>query len=529
MAVDSDRSMVPAVRPVRFGWEPVAPEPETEQTSGASDLERIAAAATVAFDRLGLSSPRPPWAESFPETVTLGYSPGVEHRVIGLIDDPDEQRIGELTWNPDEGGLLAFGVDESGASDAVTAAAFAAACRANPDELHVYGLDGGGGSLAQINGWPHVGDIVRVADRERTARVIRRLHDLLERRRQGSEGEAIVLVLVERLEAVLAAFDGPGDIAIRDSLTRILVDGPTFSMFPLLSAARPGGVPAALASSISQRLCFRLADPFEYAAAGLTARDVPELGQGRGFDASGKMIQIGRPSPEAVRRLLEAKPSNNPPVPVGVLPDRVPLEAVSPHSRLAEDGRFVPVGIGDRDLLPVGFRLHPGDHALIAGPARSGRTTALVSIARSAASGDPALDIVALSRTDSELTEAAGTRCRSVEELVELLGERSDAVLVLIDDAERVDHPGLSPVLARHQEGLHVIAAGRADALRGLYQHWTRDLRRCRLGLSLRPQADVDGELWQTQFPRRGPVFHQPGRGYLISGGDLEVVQVAAS
>ena len=74
-----------------------------------------------------------------------------------------------------------------------------------------------------------------------------------------------------------------------------------------------------------------------------------------------------------------------------------------------------------------------------------------------------------------------------------------------------------------------MIAAGRADALRGLYQHWTRDLRRCRLGVSLRPQPEVDGELWQTQFPRRGPVFHQPGRGYLVSGGGIEVVQVAAS
>jgi S-DNA-T family DNA segregation ATPase FtsK/SpoIIIE len=211
------------------------------------------------------------------------------------------------------------------------------------------------------------------------------------------------------------------------------------------------------------------------------------------------------------------------------LPDRVPLAAVAGLSTVADGGRFVPVGIGDTDLVPVGLRLHAGDHVLIAGPARSGRTTALATIASLAAAGDPELDVVAVVRGESVLAEVAGTACRTVDELVEIIESRQNPQLILIDDAERVDHPALAALFDGHDEALHVIAAGRADALRGLYQHWTRGLRRCRLGISLRPQADLDGELWQTQFPRRGPDFSQPGRGYLVSGGDLEIVQVAAS
>lgn len=520
---------IPRARPVRFGWEPVPPEPDRGASSESCDLERLAGAASAAVARLGWAPPHPVWAPPLADTVDLGEARGADRHLIGMVDDPDRQRIGELTWNPAEGGLLAFGVDGSGASDAVIAAAFTAALAATPDRLHIYGLDGGGGALGEMEDWPHVGAVVRIGDRERAIRMIRRLHGQLEGRRRGFEREPEVLVVVDRLEAVLGAFDGPGDMEIREVLGRVIVDGPTFGLFPLLATARPGAMPSSLASSVAQRLCFRLADPFEYAAVGLAPREVPDLGRGRGFDTAGRLIQIGRPSAEGLRRLLEARPSVNPPAPIAVLPERVPVEAVSPLARVADEGRFVPIGIGDRDLLPVGFRLHAGDHALIAGPARSGRTTTLVSIAHTAAAGDPTLEVIALARPGSVLAEAAGICCSSVEELIEVVGDKSGVALVLIDDAERVDHPRLNDVFGLHQSRLHVIAAGRADALRGLYQHWTRDLRRCRLGVSLRPQPEVDGELWQTQFPRRGPVFHQPGRGYLVSGGGIEVVQVAAS
>lgn len=519
----------PQARPVRFGWEPVPPEPDTGPSSGQCDLEKLADVASAAVARLGWSPPRPVWAPPLADAVDLGEGHAGDRRVIGMIDEPDRQRIGALIWNPAEGGLLAFGIEGSGASDAVIATAFASGLVATPDRLHIYGLDGGGGALGEMEAWPHVGAVVRIGDRERAIRMIRRLRDQLEERRRGFEQELEVLVVVDRLEAVLGAFDGPGDMAIREALSRVIVDGPTFGLFPLLSAARPGAVPSSLVSSVAQRLCFRLADPFEYAAVGLTPREVPDLGRGRGFDTAGRLIQIGRPSAEGVSRLVGARPLVNPPPPIAVLPDRVPVEAVSPLARVVDDGRFVPIGIGDRDLLPVGLRLHAGDHALIAGPARSGRTTTLVSIAHTAAAGDPTLEVIALARPGSVLAEAAGVCCSSVDELIEVLGDQSDVALVLIDDAERVDHPGLNTLLGRHQGRVHVIAAGKADALRGLYQHWTRDLRRCRLGVSLRPQPEVDGELWQTQFPRRGPIFHQPGRGYLVSGGEFEVVQVAAS
>jgi S-DNA-T family DNA segregation ATPase FtsK/SpoIIIE len=518
----------PLATPVRFGWEPVAVAQEQELASAPSELEQFAVVASATVLELGWQPPRAPWAPPLPDTLDLGVPdrcPGF----FGLVDEPDRQRVGDLVWNPTDGGLLTFGVEGSGASDAIVAGAFAAALVTDPGGLHIYGLDGGGGSLAGLEEWPHVGGIARIADRERAVRVIRRLNSLLEDRRRGGIRAGMVIVVVERLGVVLSAFDGPGDLDIREALTRVIVEGPAFDIYPFLSALRPGAVPSAVASSIGPRLCFRLADPFEYAAAGLTPRDVPELVRGRGFDAAGRMIQIGRPSPAGIRRLQDLQPTGPPPDPIGILPHRVPLEALRHRAGAADEGRFLPVGLGDRDLAPIGFRMHAGDHVLVAGPARSGRTTALASIARLAAAGDPELEVVALARPGSMLFEVTGTCCGSVDELLERVRNRSEPTLVVIDDAERIEHPELGALVARPRDQFHVIAAGRADALRGLYQHWTRDIRRCRLGVSLRPDADLDGELWQTRFPRRGPSFHLPGRGYLVQGGDIEVVQVAAS
>ena len=74
---------------------------------------------------------------------------------------------------------------------------------------------------------------------------------------------------------------------------------------------------------------------------------------------------------------------------------------------------------------------------------------------------------------------------------------------------------------------MHVVAAGRADVLRGLYHHWTRTVRRSRLGVLLRPDVDLDGELLGVTLPRRSSAPWVDGRGYLVVDGTASLVQVA--
>ena len=100
-------------------------------------------------------------------------------------------------------------------------------------------------------------------------------------------------------------------------------------------------------------------------------------------------------------------------------------------------------------------------------------------------------------------------------------------VFLLIDDGERFDDADLSiaGVVGSGQPGLCIIATGRAADLRGLYSHWTKALRKSRLGVMLQPDANYDGELLGVTLPRQTPVAMTVGRGYLSVGGQVALIQ----
>ena len=101
---------------------------------------------------------------------------------------------------------------------------------------------------------------------------------------------------------------------------------------------------------------------------------------------------------------------------------------------------------------------------------------------------------------------------------------------MLVDDADLLedDDGALSALLAVRRPDLHVVAAGRNEALRTRYSHWTRALRAGRAAVLLQPDLDLDGDLAGTTLPRRSIVALTPGRGYLVCGGELDVVQTMA-
>jgi S-DNA-T family DNA segregation ATPase FtsK/SpoIIIE len=182
--------------------------------------------------------------------------------------------------------------------------------------------------------------------------------------------------------------------------------------------------------------------------------------------------------------------------------------------------------------------MHPGDPFLITGPARSGRSSALALIAQQLRRADAAGRIFAVTPRPSPLADLASVvTMASAEGLVEAMaatasGSDPDGVsggIVLVDDADLVDDP--AGVLARLLEGVggpaHVIAAGRTDALRVAYGHWTQALRRRRRGLVLRPESDLDGDVLGAVLPRWPSSPPATGRGYLVVEGGCTLVQLA--
>jgi hypothetical protein len=136
-----------------------------------------------------------------------------------------------------------------------------------------------------------------------------------------------------------------------------------------------------------------------------------------------------------------------------------------------------PGAIGlDEDLEPVW--LAAPEHLLITGPPRSGKTTALHTMA-------------------SVLTTH-----------------------VFVDDAAQLERMDL---------GQHVVAAARTDDVRGGYGHWLREIRKSRTGLLLQPDLGADGDLLGARLPRRLSVPMVPGRGFLVENGEARLVQIATA
>jgi S-DNA-T family DNA segregation ATPase FtsK/SpoIIIE len=280
----------------------------------------------------------------------------------------------------------------------------------------------------------------------------------------------------------------------------------------------------------TQKWLFRLADPYDYVSLGLTAKDLPKAAPGRAVMVGSALhIQLGEPRPELIAEIGARYPGARPAAtPVGVLPTEVTLEAAA-----ALDGEpwRIPLGLRESDLQTAELMLYEGEHVIVAGPARSGKSQTLQTIAHALAGK---VHVAALVGRRSPLRECpvldrvapAGGEATA---LLAQLRAQPGPVVLLIDDAEGFDDVdgAIAGLLGSGRPDVHVIAAARADSLRSLYGHWTQEVRRSKVGVLLRPDIDYDGDLVGTTLPRRAPVQFTPGRGYLAHNGELDIVQVA--
>lgn len=526
------------VEPFRFAHEQPAPSPPPADADGPSDLERIVAACRACFSELQSVAPRRPWPEPLPVEIELAELPEVDVGAVGLglADEPHRQRQVAAAWSPAAGNLLLYGLPGSGTTNTIATLAIALARNYHPDAMHLYVLDFDDQVLGPLRALPHVGAVIGADDRERQSRLLRRLGRELQERRaaatdpDGNGPRPVIVTFVDNYGGFAGAFDEPGDVPVRNLLTRIVADGPGVGMYTIVTAKQPAEIPMQLAAVVAAKLAFRLADRYDYSSLGIPATDPPDSA-GRAFEAvTGREIQVAladRAGIAAAVRRVETTPATVIPWTIDVLPLEVSVSAVGRTAEIGTDRWFLPIGIGDTSLGPVGLVLRDGEHALITGPARSGKSTALAALATVARTADPTLRIAAVAPRRSALGDAGAV------DAVVAPGDLRDLVapgvpqLILVDDAELLDEePWLSDLVRSRQPDVRVIAAGSPDVIRTLYGHWTQEVRRSRIGCALRPNLAADGDLWQTPLPRRGPASFPPGRGYLLADGRFELVQL---
>jgi S-DNA-T family DNA segregation ATPase FtsK/SpoIIIE len=392
----------------------------------------------------------------------------------------------------------------------------------DPDRhLHVIDLDAG--ALCALADLPAAGTVVPPAETVRRRRLLRWLdEEVVRRRADPAAGSSPMLVVVDDVAGLARAHDVVREPAVHEQLARVWADGPAVGIAMALSAKRVADLPVAFLSTAGMVLVHRTADPSEGLRLGLKS-STEQLPSGRAVRAGdGMLLQVIRERETlaaAVADRTGGPVPSAPPHDVGELRAEISWAEAESSVVVAPTGAALTIAIADRDLRPATLRLHPGEHALVSGPARSGRTTTLVSIAR-AAGPDRTLVV------GEELARRSGIRPTAPDELAVIVTGRGPT-LVLVDDALEIpDADGrLAGLVAGPPPGVHLVVSVRPDRYRAAYGHWAAEIKSSRAGLLLRPDP-LDGDLLGRPLPPRLSLASLPGRGLIVADGSIEEVQV---
>lgn len=555
-----------------------------------TDMAVLAEALDKAVANLGLPPMPSPWLPPLPtllelplrpDTSPTASSPDLPPATWGMVDLPAQQRQVPLQFDLNrEGHLHLLGAAQTGRSQALRTLATTLASSASVRDLHMYGIDCGSGALLALTALPHVGGIVDHRSPERLGRLLVRLGDEMRRRQRllGARGAADlaelrrqlspqerpphIVLIVDRFEVFDREYNTFDNGSYLERMIALLRDGGSLGIHLVLAGDRTLAS-SRYAGTTESKVALRMNDPGDWSVLGVRPKDVPDdMPPGRGLRlVDGAEVQIGvlptgtEPAEvtgaaqastiervgETLRHRDRDVDADGRPRPFLALPDRISYaEARSALAAAAPPG-WALLGVGGDDLRALGPNLADTPTFIVAGPPRSGRSTALLVLARSLLEGGSGLVVLAPRRsplrtlanvpgvaavlTDSETPKADLRRA--------LQGVHQDRGVLIVDDAELLLQSDLSQdiaALARGAagEGWAVLIGGNADALGSAVGGWIAQARRNRYGVLLTPQSVTDGELLGIRLGRGAVgVPSVPGRGLLHLGdGALVAIQI---
>jgi S-DNA-T family DNA segregation ATPase FtsK/SpoIIIE len=494
-------------------------------TGGETELQVLARAIGEAARLAGAPRPPAPWLPPLPAAVRPMEVPA---GAVGLVDDPDQQRVSALSWAPGDGHLLIAGSPGAGVTSTIHTLATSVldALGDDPDDLaDVYVLDGRGSELlGSLVEHPRCAAVVRLHERERLMRMLHRLRTSARSTLAGSQAAAVVW-FIDGLDALRRTLDDVDTAAEFDALEEVLADAAAARITIVAAVEHAATVPPGLLARCPNRWVMHLHDPHDATLLGVPALRVPPAAvPGRLLiAATGLVAQVTAPdrgwtgfgSHLAARRAPD----------IALVAART-VASDLPIAQRRAGASELPLGIEFVSGEALALHLPDDEHVLVVGGARAGRSNTLNRLADAWHEAHPHGWIGAILPRRSS-TVVAHHMAADVT-LLDALPD-SDPALLLVDDAEAVDDPGgrLAALAAGARPGTCIVAAGRPDALRQLYGHWTTVVRRSRIGVVHTGGSELDGDLLGAVLPRRTPVPARPGLAWLVSDGRVHLLQVA--
>ncbi|MEV6341908.1 FtsK/SpoIIIE domain-containing protein [Actinoplanes sp. NPDC051851] len=588
--IGAGQAELPPPRIQEVGWaelaQPLEAAPTTRRVEPeqSTDLQILVAALQQAAILAGVPQQHSPWLPSLPDSLSLAdlASPPWDGQDLrpapyGLDDLPALQtrRTAALDL-ASFGHLLVAGAPRSGRSQLLRTIAGSLATHHSSADVHLYGLDCGNGALLPLARLPHCGAVVQRTEVERAVRLIRTLGEEVRRRQQvlaagrwadvteqrasapPEQRLSHILLLLDRWEGFTTSLGELDAGTLTDEIFTLMREGASVGVHLVITGDR-SLLMGRISTLSEEKIALRLADRADASLIGLRPRDLPEqVPNGRGFRSeTGIEVQVALLDPDPAgpaqaavlveiaerARVRDADvPASQRPFRLGELPTQVSFaDAWALRDPHAGPG-WVLVGVGGDELSAVGVDLAAGVPAFaIGGPGKSGRSTLLAAMARSAL--ESGREVLVLAPLASPLRALAGTPGVlevftgvdvTAEAFTAALGRARGRVLIVIDDAANLRDTAASgelrAVLRGGDSGQAAIAlAGDPEDLTVGFSGWLVDARKARRGALLSPQNRTDGDLIGLRLERTAvgqPVM--PGRALvnLGDGSEPRVVQV---
>jgi len=576
-----------------LGWEDlgratlVKPKAEAREEEEITDLKVLVDAVREANQVLGIPAQHSPWLPALSETLLLDEiqlpaftgGPGkLPPAPYGVEDLPaDQARRPVVVDFASFGHLLIGGAPRSGRSQVLRTIAASLARTHSAADVHLYGIDCGNGALNALTRLPHCGAVVSRNQTERVVRLMARLkgeltrrQDLLadkgfadigEQRAAAAEEERLphIVVLLDRWEGWLPTLGEYDHGDLTDQVTAMMREGASVGLHLVMTGDRQI-LSSRIGSLTEDKYALRLADRSDFSLIGVNARKVPEeIPPGRGYrNEHGTETQFallaedatGQGQAAAITAIGEAAavrdaelPRGRRPFRVDVLPTRINFtdawEMRDPDASRSK--LWALAGIGGDDIMGFGPDLAQGVPTfVIAGPAKSGRSTTLMNMARSYLT--QGVRIVVAAPRPSPLRELDGQEgvlkvfdeddieSDDLSEAIES-ATPEEPIVVLVDDGEVLEDCDAETVFKRivqrgGERGLALVIAGDEEDVCSGFSGWQVEMKKGRRGILLSPQDSSAGELIGIRTNRSmvgGPVA--PGKG-LLHLGDGEPLTV---
>ncbi|HEX3088776.1 MAG TPA: FtsK/SpoIIIE domain-containing protein, partial [Ilumatobacteraceae bacterium] len=355
----------------------------TPLAGGGSELELLVASIAEAAVLVGCRPATSPWLAPLAERLPIDRD-RITQGIVGDVDDPDGQRVLPLRWERSAGNLLLVGACGSGLTS--TLALLGTVAATDGSGSHLYVIDGRGADMLSVfETSPRCGGVVRLHERERLIRMINRLAGEVGRRvTDPSCAHPPIVVLIDGLDAVRSSLDELDTVGELELFDSIIALGPAHDVVVVCTFDRVASIPSTVLARCPQRWVFHLTDPLDASALGIAATDVPGDQPGRIFVSSVRLeaqLMVGS---------LSLASCVDGPVPVAIECMRADVAAEGlPDAVQSGDDTLLPLGLcfGDGEVCVVD--VPDGEHVLIIGPPRSGRSTALQRMVRAWTTAHP--------------------------------------------------------------------------------------------------------------------------------------------